>query len=600
MRPTPVFPRSVAAAACVLALAACDNDPTAAGANCDVLEQTSAQVQEGRSSGLAQVRVNIISRLGVSATSAESIGLDGVALYQGNQCVRLVTTSSPALGSIENDMGSTIAEAAVELGEITHVVLLPSSGAQTTYRLQGEKLALAQPVRLEPGLRTEVFVALDPVAGSNDVATRFVAAGPVPSRAGAVMVAEPGRGGTMTTRGGFSLELGPQSMSVPTVYSVVEHDVGGISPLLEISPQGALGAKGTVRFRADPGRVPQGLAMSDFGVRVGGNSVNHTMSGNNVSVPVSSLGLMSMGTSKGMVEFADGTRMALPPAPAGSVATDGPRRAITVDNTCSRRLVAQRANYYGMVQRNMGIRIFDCEDVAPYVHIVLVNMQYPGSTYYPQILFPANWYTNTNTFLLNTIATLASTYGGSAFTAINGFYWDGDEGTAAGQTGVPAGHVYINGARRGSTIAGAEAVIGFTRGSQTGGTAAAMFNKASGGTVSLGTYNWNAVSSTTSIIRNGACSRTAAEGGDNTWSAIGFGRGILVLASSVSGTSTTAYELCSVFEGLDVLGGAIRLDGGPSAAIYWQGNHLNPLSGMAWWKYGDARHLAYGIGAKAW
>jgi hypothetical protein len=584
----------------LLALAACDDDPTVAGANCNLLEQTSAQVQEGRSSGQAHVRVNIISRLGVSATSAESIGLKGVALYQRDRCVRLVTSQLPALGSIENDMGSTVAEAAVDLGEVTHVVLLPAQGAQTTYRLQGEKLALAQPVRLERGLRTEIFVALDPVAGSNDVATRFVAAGPVPSGAGAVMVAEPGRGGTMTTRNGFSLALGPQSMDVPTVYSVVEHDVGDVAPLLEISPQGALRGTGTVRFRADPGRVPRGLAMSDFGVRMGGRSLNHTMAGSNVSVDVSSLGLMSMGTSKGRVELADGTRMALPPAPAASVSPGGPGHAITVDNACSRSLVSQRANYYGLVQRNMGIRIFDCEDKPPYVHIVLVNMQYPGSTYYPHILFPGTWYSNTNTFLLNTISSLASNYGGSAFTAINGFYWNGDEGTAAGQTGTPAGHVYIDGVRRGSSISDAEAIIGFTRSSQTGGTSAAMFSKPAGGTVSLGTYNWNAVPSTTSIIRNGACSRSAGEGGSNTWSAIGFGRGILVLVSSTTGSSTTAYELCSVFEGLDVLGGAIRLDGGPSAAIYWQGNHLNPLGGMAWWKYGNARHLAYAIGARAW
>lgn len=600
MKSTPGSARAVTAAACLLALAACDSDPTTTAANCTEVDQSSAQVVEGRTSGLAQVRVNVISRLGVSTSSAEEIGLDGVALYQRNQCIRLATTSAPALGTLENDMGSTIAEAAVKMTEVTHIVLIPSRDAQTTRRLQGEKLALSQPVQLQPGLRTEIFVALDSVAGSTSIATRFVAAGPVPPRASAVMVAEPGRGGTMATPAGFSLELGPQSLTVPTVYAVAEHNVGGVGPLLEISPAGNLAGKATVKFRADAGRVAQGLSMSDYDVRMGGQTLTSTRTGSNFSVDVNSLGLMGMATSKPHVELADGTRMAFTPIAASTAPTDGPRRAITVNNTCSQRLVANRAYYYSRVQANMGIRIFDCEDVAPYVHIVLVNMAYPGSTYYPQILFPANWYTNTNTFLLHTISNLASTYGGSAFTAINGFYWNGDEGTGPGQTGTPAGTVYINGARRSPTMTDAEAIIGFTRGSQTGGTAAAMFNKAAGGTVSLGTYNWNVVSSTTSIIRNGGCSRTQAEGGSNTWSAIGFGRGILVLASSTSGSSTTAWELCSVFEGLDVLGGAIRLDGGPSAAIYWQGAHLNPLSGMAWWKYGDARHLAYAIGAKAW
>ena len=46
------------------------------------------------------------------------------------------------------------------------------------------------------------------------------------------------------------------------------------------------------------------------------------------------------------------------------------------------------------------------------------------------------------------------------------------------------------------------------------------------------------------------------------------GTGILLLASSVSGTSTTAYELCTIFEAMDIMDGAVRVDGGPSAAIF--------------------------------
>src|SRR5699024_5535053 len=150
----------------------------------------------------------------------------------------------------------------------------------------------------------------------------------------------------------------------------------------------------------------------------------------------------------------------------------------------------------------------DCESVPPYVHIILVNMKYPSSTIpYPKILFPGNWYTNTNNFILHTISELGSTYGGSAFAAINGFYWDGDEGTAAGQVGTPAGTVYIDGVRKGTSISGAEAVIGFTTSYSSTGTDAALFSKAAGGSVSLGSYSTNAVSSTTSIVKSGACSR---------------------------------------------------------------------------------------------
>jgi hypothetical protein len=65
----------------------------------------------------------------------------------------------------------------------------------------------------------------------------------------------------------------------------------------------------------------------------------------------------------------------------------------------------------------------------------------------------------------------------------------------------------------------------------------------------------------------------------------------------VSNTTTTAYELCSVYEGLGVLGGAIRLDGGRSAAINWQGTTLNTLTGSDYLAFGYERDIPYAIAA---
>jgi hypothetical protein len=594
--------RLLGAAACVLLASACSDDGgSISGADCTEIKQTAADAEAGRLDGLTRVRLNIVSRLGVEEGSTESIALDGVELYQGGKCVRLAATATPALGTLESDMGGLLAEGAVELGQITHVTLLPASGTQSSLRLRGEKIALAQPVQLQEGMRTEVFMALEPVAGSTDVTARFVAAGAVPPRAGAVMVAEPGRGGTMTTQGGFSLELGPESMSVPTVYSVMEHDVGGVSPLLEISPQGKLGASGRLSFRVDAGRLPQGIAMGDYDAHVGGVKGASTLTGNTVSMDVSSLGLTQMRTAKGTVRLPGGVHMAIPAGASASAAPSG--NMGLVNNECSASLSRNQSYYYSLMHQHKAIGILDCEDKPPYVHIALVNLRVYTSTVgyqYPRITFPSQWYSGTNDFLLHTIKELGDQHaGGGVIAAINGYKWQGDYGVYDGGIGTPEGTVYINGAKRSISIPDAEAIIGFTSSGTAGGTMAQAFNKPAGGSVSLGSYNWNAVSSTTSIIRNGTCARTATEPAEwDHWSALGIGNNILVMVSSTTGNTTTAYELCSVFEGLSILGGAIRLDGSGSAAMYWGGTHLNPLAGEAWWKYGDARHIPYAIAAK--
>lgn len=600
MRGTQRLPRVILAVTCAFALTACDDDPLASGADCPNVSQTAAEVERERAAGSARVRVNIVSRLGIDPASTERLGLNRVVIYQGSKCLGLATTSMPVLGGLENDMGGAVADAAVKFGEITHVMLESSTaGTDNNLRhLRGEKIALSEPVHLTPVTRTDLFLAIDSIPGSTEVRARFIAAGIVDPRAGAVMVAEPGRGGRMSTLRGFDLELGSKSMSLPTVYSVVEHDVGDVSPLLSLIPEGKLGAQGRLRFRVDRGRVPQGMTMDDYSAYVGNDAGVSTLSGNTVTMNVSSLGLTGMRTDRSHVQFSDGTRMAVPAGSGSTAAMTGGR--LQVSNTCLQSLIQNQAYYYSEMKKYAGMRIYDCENQPPYVHIVLVNMKMGGSVVqYPKIKFPfelVGTIGNTTQMHLNTITDLAERLGGPAFVAVNGFYWTGALGMGGGH-GTPMGTVYFEGVKRSYSFSDAESIIGFTSSSPTTGTSAAMFNKPTNGSVSLGAYGWNAVPSTTSIIRNGVCSRTSSEPGLDHWSAIGFGNGLLVLASSRTGTKTTAYELCSVFEGLSTLGGAIRMDGSGSAGMYWLSTHLNPLSGDAYFKYGNARFIPYAIAA---
>jgi hypothetical protein len=139
-------------------------------------------------------------------------------------------------------------------------------------------------------------------------------------------------------------------------------------------------------------------------------------------------------------------------------------------------------------------------------------------------------------------------------------------------------------------------IIGFGPYNPTYGTPTRFFDRPAGVSLNIAGYDDWMVPGTTSIVKNGACSRT--QGGEvDRWSTVGIGNGVLVMASSASYTTTTAYDLCSVYEGLGVLGGALRLDGGSASGIVWQSYLLNPLTGTDWSAFGDERHIAYALAA---
>ncbi len=594
MKVIQIAPRLLAAAVLAAAVAACDDNSPVAGLGgvCTELKQTQAQAAQGAAEGKARVRVNLVSRLGVDPGSGEGLSTSGVKLYRGADCMSIGSTQLTRLGTVENSMGGAVADAAVEPGLITHVLLLQETPGQGARRVRAEKIALRQPVTLEAGTRTEIFLALDSVAGSRDAAVRFIAAGPVQLDAGVVMVFEPGRGASASMRRGFTIDMPDGSVSQPTVYGIVENEVGGVASMFNVMPQSVLGGSARITFPINRARIAQGLAMSDYGARLGGASVASTVNGNTVSMDARRLGVISMGTDRMWSQTDDGTIMA---TPAASSPPAGDRVYGLVSNTCSQRLAANRSTHFSRMTSNAGLLLSDCTDVPPYVHIVLINLSHTMNSglLRPRVIIPATWYEGTNTFVLKTITEQANSVG--AFAAVNGFQWTGDDGSSDG-TGVARGTLHINGVRKSPAYTGGEAILGFT-GQSSNVTYGSLFIKPSGGTVNLGSYSWNAVPTTTSIIRNGVCNLTYPGGENTRYSAMGIGQGLLALVSSVSDNSTTPYELCSVFEGLNMTGGAILLDGSSAAGMYWLGSHLNPVTGTSSWYWGSARHIAYGVGA---
>jgi len=574
-------------------LAACNDDDGLVNGRegCTLVRQTASEVNEGHGGELARVRVSLVSRLGVEDGAPDSVSLRGVRLYSGGDCYLLDRSTGWRLSGLENDMGGMVAEALVKPGELSELQLELPEAQSGGHTWDAEKIRLDHAVHLAAGRRTDIYLALSPVGTSGHVAARFVAAGEMPWES-ETMVYDPVRGGTLSLPGGFSMELPVGAVSEPTVFGVGSYAGRGISATFNVWPENKLLEPAQIRFPIDRSRIPEGMSMSDYGGRVNGVAAQSSVTGGVATVTARAFGQIAMGTDVPWAETTGGRRLAMrQPAGGGSGVQS------LVANDCYYRLLNERTNLYSMLDNSSGVYTSVCTSVAPYVHIVMVNLNRAGLGQngwgYPKIVFPGVRYTD-GTFALREITTHMSTLTND-FAAINGFTWSGDSGCCGGY-GTPIGTVYMNGTRVSPWFSGTEVIIGFGPWSPYTGTPHASFERVSGASINITGYTDWMVPSTTSIVKNGACSR--APGGEvNRWSTVGIGNGVLVMASSASNTTTTAYELCSIYEGLNVLGGAQRLDGGPSAAIWWQGSTLNLLSGTDYLTFGYERDIPYAVAA---
>ena len=104
-------------------------------------------------------------------------------------------------------------------------------------------------------------------------------------------------------------------------------------------------------------------------------------------------------------------------------------------------------------------------------------------------------------------------------------------------------------------------------------------------------YALNLISTSTNVVRDGICQ---VPGFVSRFSAVGASPTRMVMVSSTSGGTTSAAELCPIFQALGI-NNALRLDGGPSTALVVNGVVKNPLTGLYWIKYGDLRRIAYSL-----
>lgn len=234
-----------------------------------------------------------------------------------------------------------------------------------------------------------------------------------------------------------------------------------------------------------------------------------------------------------------------------------------------------------------------CENIAPYVIIAYINLDDPRTKY----KIPAEDAAADYVMKLKKITDF-----GPSIVSINGFVWTGDEGTGDNQKGKVNGYVYstVKTWIGGNCIIGgfcslydgtkfAMAITGNTPPYQINYSLASDYVSGPTGVV-LGNNGYaKVVSSSTSVVRDGIC---ATPGTENRWSAIGAAPGKMVMISSTSSGTTSAAELCPIFQAFQI-NNALRMDGGPSTAMLIDGVLKNPLTGLAQIKYGTLRRIPY-------
>ena len=237
-----------------------------------------------------------------------------------------------------------------------------------------------------------------------------------------------------------------------------------------------------------------------------------------------------------------------------------------------------------------GVLFKKCENAKPYIHLLYVNTRHKEVKY--SIPYkPSSGTRNGPNLMLKRITEFAD----SSMGLINGFTWDGDYGFSDGTFGQAEGIVRSAGVPLGDNIegggvfckgcvnSGEKFVMAFTRDK----TRPVFFTTAM--PTDIGNFAMNVASSSTSIIKDGVCNRP---GPQTRWSAVGASYGRMIFISSTSSGRTTPEEICAVFKSLGIKN-ALRLDGGPSAAMVVSGRVLKKLEGFDRVKYGNLRHIAY-------
>lgn len=552
--------------------------------------------------GFTRLRLSLTSN---ETSASESVRLAGVALCTTSVCYESGAPASVAISSTGNGAGTAVAEVEVPFSEIASVRFKSVAGQGA---LQGS-IALPEPLKLERGFKGGDVLVVVQKRGAGYVPT--AAASNYLQPEGTSFYYNPKFAATVKLPYGVTLAIPAGATSAPQVFVAGVHDTGDDYPLVDIYPSVQLAKPATVQLPVIP-RAPVSTLPNQPpptsrppAVRPGGSLSSEAQAARTTSEPVS-------------IELnATGTVPRAPRAAGKQSSVPGTNEALTTD--ASTAAAAAACNSYGWCncadqlaypanQQNIanslaatGTSYFDwCTTIVPYVHITVSNMADTRERFtikHSPKVSTGPYYTPPSLPL-----TRITSWAQYTQVMMNGFYWQGDDGTGAGQYGKASGHVHNFSVGLGDNITGGGGCEDYPppfyypcNTFTPEGNKRVMLMPATGtawswtdnGAVGVISNSLSYVSSSTSIVKNGVCATDATF---SRWSAVGnTSGGRLIFISSTTDGQTSAAELCAVFQAMGVFN-AIRLDGGPSASMTVDGALKNPLAGFYFIYYGSMRH----------
>lgn len=539
--------------------------------------------------GLAHLRINIVTDDDVDG---RVVGPSALVACTDKACFR-APLEARFLKRAPGDQGVLIAELAVPPGRYTSIHFDSSSSAGT---VTGE-VRFLRPLDIPKDyFGGEVFVSV-----SEDNAHSYlpvVAAGELIGEGTKSIYYDPNHALNIPLGLGVTLYLPSGSTQAPTVLTTVVHDTGEYFPIVDIYPRFKLQQSGRltmINLSQLPETAKHPRRVSTPPPDIGAiPSIQESIRQRDLkerTIPVERTGYFDS-SGQNRWEGDDRPRSAVDREEVNAKQAAATSCAALLSSSVNKQSIANELKANGFYYLDW------CTSIPPYVHIGVASLsdarealsvkwapeKYVNGAYRLPLTRITDWHSRTHLM-------------------INGFTWAGDEGTSSGQFGLAKGYLTYNSSVLGdnrTTGGAANKFSGNPKGSPDNAKWVAYKTSNVSNTYlweqsqSVGAYNYFALSSSTSVVKNGVCSTDSLP---SRWSAVGFSSAIsprVIFVSSTANDQTTAAELCPVIKALDGYN-ALRLDGGPSAVFSTGGEVKNPLGLPNFLKYGSLRYIAYAL-----
>lgn len=499
---------------------------------------------------MSRLKVNLT----VSGNSDKGeINVSNFTLCSANACWKKDVNKYVPVVNSSTTRGQLIADVLIPNNEqIREIFFEPTTGKQS---IEGD-LKFEKVVNIEPEYQGQnLYIVLDKIGKGSGVSRYFpVASSALPFNPELkYYLIDPKFNQSINLNSKSKITFPSKFLAKPQLFIISEHNVGKKFPMLDIYPY--MKGRGNIKIQ-----------LAEI------NKSSNNSSRNQATLSINYSEIISPNTL--VIEGSDTPSNVTQKVTAAAAAS------------CASTISSNLATYRSLVSSTGVVKISACETIAPNIHIAFINLKDSRIKYDIPVSVAS---TTTIPHVLNLRRITSYT---SGIALVNGFTWDGDKGFPTGGQGTAKGFLNtanIVRARNTDAPAGLtnKLVLGVTS------TKALNFFETGSTSYSFGSYGYNLTSSSTSIVKNGVCA-TSTE--SDRWSAIGANpsTGEVVMISSTSSGSTTAAALCPIFKAFGI-NNALRLDGGPSAAMVISGVHLNPITGSNSVIYGSSRHIAYPI-----